>query len=349
MDYSEVLKKLEALRCLVEKCRDTSNGLTPAEHAELAMLYGECEPIITQILGIQNISVPGRRSSVEIYRNMIEAGYLSSRTIHRYAGHQQLLKVIGHVRHLANDPVVNREELDVLLPLHSRRIFDDQLRQLLAEGVDADSPVSLVMIDIDHFKSVNDMHGHPVGDEVLKSIATVLLRVLGRKGNAYRYGGEEIVILLPNTTSEEATAFAERLRRGIESSLHGSKQLRITASFGIATAPEHTNETSELVKLADCAMYEAKQLGRNYVRVAGEPKPEAIQPRKVERKQPPANGMMDDQKDAIRLQYFRSGQADCPNDGALLRVQQSHQFGRPTPDLFILCPVCGLNAKLPGK
>jgi diguanylate cyclase (GGDEF)-like protein len=83
-----------------------------------------------------------------------------------------------------------------------------------------------------------------------------------------RSGGEEIAILLPNTTAEEAALFAERLRNGIESSAHSAKGLRITASFGVASVPQHAKDTKEIVEMADTALYRAKQLGRNKVILA---------------------------------------------------------------------------------
>jgi hypothetical protein len=100
MDYQKALEKLEALRCLAEKDARGRGSLSFEEQSEISILYGECEPVITQIVGVQVIKV----GATEVYSNMIEAGYLAGRTNHRYAGYQQLLKVIGRVRQLAEDP-----------------------------------------------------------------------------------------------------------------------------------------------------------------------------------------------------------------------------------------------------
>src|SRR6266540_6742484 len=100
MDYRKALTNLERLLSLVERIGD----LASEEQAEIPMLYGACEPIITQIVGIQKVSVPSHGNVTSTYPNFIEAGFLSSRTFHRHEGLQQLRKVVGRVRQLADDP-----------------------------------------------------------------------------------------------------------------------------------------------------------------------------------------------------------------------------------------------------
>jgi diguanylate cyclase (GGDEF)-like protein len=129
------------------------------------------------------------------------------------------------------------------------------------------------MIDIDHFKHVNDAHGHPVGDLVLAKTGEVL-RMLSRGGDhAVRYGGEELAVLLPNTRVEHALVFAQRVREHIESSrveYEPGKSLGITVSIGVATLTR--DETSaDLIRLADAALYQAKAGGRNQVRLSETP------------------------------------------------------------------------------
>lgn len=102
MDYKHALTKLETLQKKIEANPD--GAISQKAQTEISILYGECENIITQILGVENVIVPSSHGATEKYSNKIEAGYLSSRTIHRYAGHQQLLKVIGRVRQLTEDP-----------------------------------------------------------------------------------------------------------------------------------------------------------------------------------------------------------------------------------------------------
>ena len=151
--------------------------------------------------------------------------------------------------------------------------------------------MTLVIADIDKFKSINDTYGHPFCDEVLQSVAKIVKQTVGVKGSCYRYGGEEISILLPNYTADEAAALAERIRILIESSPIGGKQLRVTASFGVAESPTHTQTSTTLLEMADSAMYEAKNLGHNLVRITGETKPVASMPRVTARKQPDPNSL----------------------------------------------------------
>ena len=106
-------------------------------------------------------------------------------------------------------------EKDDLLPLLRRKMFDQELDALGKAATEAE-PVSLLMLDLDYFKSVNDTHGHPVGDEVLIECANVIARRCRHKGKVYRFGGEEIAVLLPNFTVSEAVALAESIRSQIE-------------------------------------------------------------------------------------------------------------------------------------
>src|SRR5258708_1844092 len=159
--------------------------------------------------------------------------------------------------------------IDDLLPVLRRRVFDQDLEALSGSASEGES-VSLLMLDLDHFKTVNDAHGHPVGDEVLIECANTIVRRCRHKGKAYRFGGEEIAVLLPNFTVSEAVALAESIRSEMEKSTMSSKKLSITASIGVATAPVHATESKQLLKVADEALYSAKRLGRNLIRIAGE-------------------------------------------------------------------------------
>ena len=139
----------------------------------------------------------------------------------------------------------------------------------MVRAADGDDPVSLVMIDLDHFKSVNDRHGHPVGDEVLLEVAGRVVRRASRKGKAYRYGGEEFALLLPGYSAEEAVGLAERIRKDLEQATLSSKSLKVTASFGVACVPDQAPDSKTLLEKADAALYAAKKGGRNRVRAEG--------------------------------------------------------------------------------
>jgi diguanylate cyclase (GGDEF)-like protein len=169
------------------------------------------------------------------------------------------------------EPVTHGEDnaKDDLLPVLRRKVFDRDL-EALGSSASEGEPLSLLMLDVDHFKVVNDTHGHPVGDEVLIECANIVAGRCRYKGKVYRVGGEEIAVLLPNFTVAEAVALAESIRSQIERKRMSSKRLAITASIGVATTPTHTTEGKQLLKIADEALYAAKHLGRNLVRIAGE-------------------------------------------------------------------------------
>jgi diguanylate cyclase (GGDEF)-like protein len=153
---------------------------------------------------------------------------------------------------------------DPLTGLINRRRFIEFLDQEIARYQRHSEPLALVMFDIDDFKRVNDMYGHDTGDLVLREIAQLVSSEIRRTDILARWGGEEFMILLPNTTGEAATWFAEKLRAGIES--HEFPQVgRATASFGVASLDEKETDGKTLIKHADQAMYTAKQEGRNRV------------------------------------------------------------------------------------
>ena len=125
------------------------------------------------------------------------------------------------------------------------------------------------MLDIDHFKHLNDDYGHSVGDVTLQKVASVLQNCIRGEDRVYRYGGEEFVLIFMNATIEEAESMAERLRRALESTPFSGSSLEpvgpITASVGLAARPEHGLDIEALIELADQAMYQAKEAGRNRV------------------------------------------------------------------------------------
>ena len=239
-------------------------------------------------------------------------------------------------------------EIDELTQLFRRGAFDQNLAESITSSEQIAEPLTLVMADIDKFKYVNDTHGHPCGDEVLQNVAKIVKQTVGVKGTCYRYGGEEVSILLPNYTAEETSSLAERIRIAIASAPIGSKQLRVTVSFGIAEVPTHARTAIDLLKAADAALYEAKNLGRNLVRISGEPKPDASAVRVALRKQPDPNVLSEKEAEKIRLHYFTYHHAFCPRDGSQLRIVESHPADQQTPTLVISCPLCGLDERLHG-
>lgn len=166
----------------------------------------------------------------------------------------------------------NRAVTDSLISLYTKRHFFNELPIYMEISKRYRTDLSLVIFDIDHFKNVNDTYGHPAGDRVLKEIASVLKQTLRATSTAYRYGGEEIAIILPQTSKTQAETFAERLRKKIETKpfiLSAGQEIKITISLGVAEyKPADGNDFKELISKADKALYRAKQKGRNQTVVA---------------------------------------------------------------------------------
>ena len=169
---------------------------------------------------------------------------------------------------------------DPLTGLANRRHFDEQLARIIGESLKYGAPASLIVADVDHFKAVNDTYGHEAGDEVLKAVAAIFMSCVRAEDVCARYGGEEIAILLPETTVARAQEVAERVRRAIELKLvhHNENAIPVTTSFGVAGYPESTAIRDGLFPAADRALYEAKAGGRNRVQVAAPAPPEPDQP-----------------------------------------------------------------------
>ncbi|MBN1114366.1 MAG: diguanylate cyclase [Oligoflexia bacterium] len=172
-------------------------------------------------------------------------------------------KVRERTRELEN---ANRllEELaltDPLTGIGNHRYFKQRIRDEISRVQRNNKSLSVIMADIDHFKSFNDNHGHAYGDEVLQKIASILHAGLRGGDLVARYGGEEFIIILPETPKVRAVQISERLRKKIY------RETGITISMGVASYPTDSIEDGELVQMADAALYRAKSAGRNQVSV----------------------------------------------------------------------------------
>ena len=173
---------------------------------------------------------------------------------------KELLEVNEQLRHMS--------QTDALTGLDNRRHLNERIDEMFAHAKRLDEPFSIVMCDLDKFKSVNDTYGHQAGDEVLKQLASLLREEAREIDRVGRYGGEEFMLLLPGAEQDDAVSFAERVRKRIEGhtfTFPGGTLTR-TSSFGVAGWPHSKiRECDDLVRTADDALYVAKETGRNKV------------------------------------------------------------------------------------
>lgn len=168
---------------------------------------------------------------------------------------------------------------DTLTGLYNRRFLDEIYRLEREKAIRFGKPVSLILLDVDHFKAVNDQYGHQAGDEVLIGVANKLTATLRASDIVARYGGEEFILLLPDTDMDAAFVIAESLRTRMEMHpcAHG---ITVTGSFGVVSSDDgEFPDIIEMIKRADGAVYEAKAAGRNVIKVGGT--------------HPPLDGLMD--------------------------------------------------------
>jgi diguanylate cyclase (GGDEF)-like protein len=178
----------------------------------------------------------------------------------------QAAPVLANLRNLAVAEI--RAATDGLTGLPNQRAVADALKRTFAQATTTKAPLALLLIDLDHFKQINDQRGHPVGDKVLASVGATLRSVLRTRDFAGRKGGEEFAVLLPDTEIAAALEIAERVRTAIaEISLPGT-DVSVTASLGVAGFPDHASTLDRLERLADAALYLAKRQGRNRVELA---------------------------------------------------------------------------------
>jgi diguanylate cyclase (GGDEF)-like protein len=178
----------------------------------------------------------------------------------------QAAPVLANLRNLAIAEL--RAATDSLTGLPNKRAMADTLKRLLAQASRALEPMSLLMLDLDHFKDINDKFGHPVGDQALAGVGAALRSAIRAGDLAARNGGEEFAVLLPATGADGAVAVAEKIRAAIADISLPANGLHLTASVGIATYPEHGTSTESLERLADAALYVAKRSGRDRVETA---------------------------------------------------------------------------------
>lgn len=182
---------------------------------------------------------------------------------------EQISMAIANVR--MRDQLHDQSVRDPLTGLFNRRHMTETLRKSISRSQQTGARLSLIAVDVDHFKKFNDTHGHDAGDMVLRAVGAALEQGCDRDEVACRIGGEEFILILPDNTPDDALTRAERLRQAVEAVTvrYGEKALpRITISVGVAHYPAHGTMPQDLLRAADDALYAAKDKGRNQVQVA---------------------------------------------------------------------------------
>ncbi|MCF6408668.1 diguanylate cyclase [Pseudalkalibacillus salsuginis] len=222
--------------------------------------------------------------SVPMIRNHEVVGVITFASNQKKAydkAHVMILEILSNYLAVAIDKAKNYEatknksERCHLTNLYNYRYFEDMLSEMYVNYEKSHEPFSLILLDIDHFKRVNDTYGHQSGNIVLCQVADRLVEIIGKYGTVARYGGEEFVIVLPNMDHEESLDFAEAIREDISITPFTIKndlgdmrikRIRLTVSIGVSTAPLQGEDPLTLIRNADRAMYTgAKQQGRNKV------------------------------------------------------------------------------------
>lgn len=178
----------------------------------------------------------------------------------------------GKLREMTESLSVKSESLqhaaltDGLTGMQNRRYFDDALREYMDEFRKIEKPVGLMIIDLDHFKAVNDTHGHDIGDQVLRNVAKCLRDMTRYHDVVARLGGEEFAVVAPNMDMHTLTTFAERIRKAIGNMVivSGNVRLKVTASLGLAVWDRKESQ-DQFVRRADMQLYQAKRAGRDRV------------------------------------------------------------------------------------
>ncbi len=253
-----------------EECwglRRAKEHVVPAEQPELRCSHWgpsqpgwfSCSPLLAhgEILGVISLYYPEvpHESLGLLLRSITE----------------QLSLALANLR--LRDSLRQQSIRDALTGLYNRRFLEESLQREVARSQRRAQSLSVVMLDVDHFKRFNDSYGHEVGDQVLQSVGEYLQTAVRGEDVVCRFGGEEFCLLCPTLKEPELSIRLEQLRQGLESLsvVHQGERLRITASFGAAICPEHTSDGTQLLLLADQALYEAKRGGRNTYRVTQEP------------------------------------------------------------------------------
>ncbi len=209
-----------------------------------------------EILGVMKIAVPAEQSGPSEGDEVREI-------------EKKLVKVVRHIALAIKTPTLyDRAVIDGLTRLYTKRHFSEAIDKLFNQSARTKKPVSLIMIDLDYFKNINDTHGHLFGDVVLAGVAGVIKSCIRKYDTAYRYGGEEMSVLLPEASTTQALRVARRIRKTVEEAhftYEAGEAVPVTVSCGVASWIEKMDGPEALIKASDQALYTAKKNGRNRV------------------------------------------------------------------------------------
>jgi diguanylate cyclase (GGDEF)-like protein len=228
------------------------DALISCEVCGKSTLFSTCEPLLVggEVIGSVLASHP--QASTDTEADLLKHSVT------------QAAPVLGNLRNLAIAEL--RAQTDALTGLPNNRNVADTVKRMVAHASRTVSPLAAVALDLDHFKQINDTYGHSVGDEVLAAVGATLKSACRESDFVGRAGGEEFLILLPDTSLDMAQHLAEKLRLAIASitvSSVSSVMQPITASLGVAGIPDHAGDATSLLRYADRALYTAKNEGRN--------------------------------------------------------------------------------------
>ncbi|MDD2364932.1 MAG: diguanylate cyclase [Desulfuromonadaceae bacterium] len=201
------------------------------------------------------------RSKIKVFKELYQQRKLIEKF---YNNLEQIVEERTTELREANITISRLAATDELTGLANRRSFNECLSSSLSAARRHNFSISLIMIDIDHFKHVNDTLGHSHGDRILRCFAELLTQMIRTEDIAARWGGEEFTIILPHTSRDAAAALAERIRTGFERHSVGTVAIDLSASFGVVELEEN-DDADTFIRRADDAMYSAKHLGRNRV------------------------------------------------------------------------------------
>jgi diguanylate cyclase (GGDEF)-like protein len=237
------------------RMHEEGNGRQPLLECEICGARGReratCEPLLVSGEVIGSVLVQHAEALGDIHRDRIKGSVI------------QAAPVLANLRNLAIAEL--RASTDALTGLPNNRALQEHLRRMVAHAVRTGVPMGVALLDLDHFKKVNDTWGHGKGDEVLAAVGSVLESTLRESDVIGRWGGEEFLILLPDNDREAAYLAAERVREAIAAVTVVGVERAITASLGVATLPDDGADIATLTRNADRALYTAKARGRNRV------------------------------------------------------------------------------------